>query len=338
MIDFRSDTVTKPTEKMRQAMANALVGDDVYQDDETVKELERLAALKLGKEAALFIPSGTMGNQIAIMVHTKRGDEIIVGSHAHIKQYEVGAAAVLSQVSFELVDDSLGYMNPKAILNAIRSNDIHYPTTSLICIENAHGSGKVMPLKVMKEIYQIAKDHDLNVHLDGARIFNAALSLNIDVADIAMYADSIMFCLSKGLASPIGSILVGSEAFINRARKYRKMLGGGMRQVGVIAAPGLIALNEMTKRLEEDHETAQYLSTKLKQLDGFIVDESALMINMVFVKTPVDLNRYKDALRKKGFIIGGYKGEYLRLVTHYEITKKAIDMFIEALKSILLLK
>jgi threonine aldolase len=335
MIDFRSDTVTKPTDKMRQAMANAMVGDDVYEDDLTVIALEEDAAKKLNKEAALFIPSGTMGNQIAIMTHTNRGDEIIVGSHAHIKQYEVGAAAVLSQVSFELVDDSLGYMEPENILNAIRKKDIHYPNTGLICIENAHGAGKVMPLDKMEAIYQIAKDHDLMVHLDGARLFNAAVSLNTDVKTMAQYADSIMFCLSKGLSSPIGSMLVGTSAFIKRARKYRKMLGGGMRQVGVLAAPGLIALNEMSLRLKEDHENARYLADAFSELEGFSVDYDALMINMVFVKSTIDLNTLKAPLKEKGILIGGYKGDYMRFVCHHDITKKDIDYFIDILKDLL---
>lgn len=335
MIDFRSDTVTKPTDKMRSAMANAIVGDDVYQDDLTVIELEHEAAKRLNKEAALFVPSGTMGNQIAIMTHTMRGDEIIVGAHAHIKQYEVGAAAVLSQVSFELVDDRLGYMEPSDILKAIRGQDIHYPNTGLICIENAHGSGKVMPLSIMEAIYNLAKSHHIPVHLDGARLFNAAISLEKDVSELAQYADSIMFCLSKGLSSPIGSMLVGSETFIARARKYRKMLGGGMRQVGVLAAPGLIALNEMSTRLKEDHDHALYLAEKFKQLKGFEVDETSLMINMVFVKAPLDLNTLKAPLKEKGILIGGYKGDYMRFVCHNDITKKDIDYFIDALKSLL---
>jgi len=329
MIDFRSDTVTKPTKKMRLAMANAIVGDDVYGDDPTVNELEDLAAKMLGKEAALFVASGTMGNQIAIMTHTNRGDEIILGTNSHIKNYEVGGAAGLSGVSYHLIDDSSGQMDLSQIAKGIRGLDIHYPTTSLICMENAHGSGVVAPLSYMKHVYDLAKTHHINVHTDGARIFNAATALNIDVKELAQYTDSLMFCLSKGLASPIGSMLVGSKEFIHKARRNRKMLGGGMRQVGILASAGLISLKEMTKRLYIDHEHAKYLAEKLDQLNGFEVDQNHLEIDMVFVKSTYDLDKLKEYLVSRGILLGGYKGDYMRFVCHNDIEKQDIDTFIK---------
>lgn len=325
MIDFRSDTVTKPTKAMREAMASAIVGDDVYGDDPTVNELERLAASMSGKEAALFVPSGTMGNQLAIMTHTARGDEFILGRNSHIKNYEVGAAAALSGVSYHLVDDDDGLLDIDEVKNGIRGIDVHYPTTSLICMENAHGTGKVAPTSYMKEIYQLAKEHDVFVHTDGARIFNAAVHLGVDVKELAQYTDSMMFCLSKGLASPIGSMLVGTKEFIHQARRNRKMLGGGMRQVGILAAAGLISLQEMTKRLHVDHQNAQYLASELGKLKDFTVDQTHLDINMVFVKSKYDLNTLKEHFILKDILLGGYKGEYMRLVCHNDITKDDID-------------
>ncbi|MFW5841738.1 MAG: low-specificity L-threonine aldolase [Bacillota bacterium] len=333
MIDFRSDTVTKPTDAMREAMKTADVGDDVYEDDQTIKALETLAKDLTGKEAALFVPSGTMGNQIAIMTHTRRGDEIIVGEHAHIKNYEVGAASVLSSVSYHLVPETDGMMDLGALKKGIRGDDIHYPDTSLICIENAHGSGVVAPLPYMKDVYAIAKAHNLNVHLDGARLFNAATHLNCDVKTITQYADSIMFCLSKGLAAPIGSLLVGTTDFIKRARKYRKLLGGGMRQVGVLGAPGLIALKTMRLRLKEDHDNAHYLAESLRTLPGFTVDMTHRDINMVFVRIDYDKDAFADYLKTNhNIIVGGYKDDYMRLVCHNDITKTDIDAFINAIK------
>lgn len=334
MIDFRSDTVTKPTDAMRDAMKTAVVGDDVYEDDKTIKELEKLAKDVTGKEAALFVPSGTMGNQIAIMTHTRRGDEIIVGAHSHIKNYEVGAASVLSSVSYHLVPETRGMMDLDLLKKGIRGEDIHYPDTSLICMENAHGSGVVAPLSYMKNVYTLAKAYDIRVHLDGARLFNAATHLNCDVKDIAQYADSIMFCLSKGLAAPIGSILVGTSKFIKRARKHRKLLGGGMRQVGVLGAPGLIALHNMRTRLKEDHDNAAYLAEALSKLPGFSVDMTRRDINMVFVKIDYDKDAFATYLKNNhNIIVGGYKDDAMRLVCHNDITKTDIISFIDAIKT-----
>ena len=328
MIDFRSDTVTRPTKEMRDAMANAIVGDDVYGDDPTINELEALAAEITGFEASLFVPSGTMGNQLSIYTHTNRGDEIIVGKSAHIKNYEVGAAAVLSGVSYHLIQEVNGMMPLEEIRNGIRGDDIHYPDSSLICLENAHGSGVVLPLEYMKEVRELADKHLLKIHLDGARLFNASIFLKVDAKEITKYVDSVTFCLSKGLASPIGSMVCGSRKFINKARRGRKLLGGGMRQVGILGACGLISLKEMINRLHIDHQNAQYLASKLHRTEGFDVDYKHLDINMVFVKSNVDFKELAKYLLTKDIIIGGYKGEYLRIATHNDISIENIDLLI----------
>ncbi|AIO19205.1 Low specificity L-threonine aldolase [Candidatus Izimaplasma bacterium HR1] len=328
MFDFRSDTVTKPTKAMREAMANAIVGDDVYGDDPTINELEKLGAKMTGMESCVFVASGTMGNQLAIYAQTSRGDEIIVGSGSHIKNYEVGAAAVLSGVSYHLVDEVDGMMPLELIEKGIRGEDIHYPDTGLICLENAHGSGKALSLEYMEKVYKLAKKYDISIHLDGARIFNAATSLGVDAKAITKYVDSVTFCLSKGLASPVGSLLCGSKEFIKKARKGRKLVGGGMRQVGVLGACGLISLNDMTKRLDEDHKNAQYLAAKLSQIDGFEVDYDHLEINMVFVKSVYNFEEMTKYLLTKKLIVGGYKDEYLRIALHNDISRATIDLLV----------
>lgn len=329
MIDFRSDTVTKPTKEMREAMANAIVGDDVYEDDPTIKELEALAAKMTGMEAALFVTSGTMGNQLAIYTHTNRGDEIIVGKGAHIKNYEVGAAAVISSVSYHLLDETDGMMNLEDIKKGIRGNDVHFPDTSLICLENAHGSGKVLPLSYMEEVYIISRKNRLKVHLDGARLFNAAVALQVEAKEITQYVDSVTFCLSKGLGCPIGSMLCGSKRFIQKARRGRKLLGGGMRQVGILGAAGLVGLNRMTKRLHLDHENARYLADKLSQIKGFDVDYDRLDINMVFCTSKCDFNDLEKFMLTKNIKIAGYKGEVLRIAIHNDISIESIDLLIK---------
>jgi len=334
VIDFRSDTVTKPTEAMRKAMAEAIVGDDVYGDDPTVNRLEETAAAILGKEAALFVPSGTMGNQIAIMSHTKRGDEVILGRNCHIKTYEVGAAAVLAGVNFHTVDDSSGMLDFDETTNAIRGENIHFPDTGLICTEMAHGSGKVADLEKLQAIHTLAGAHGIPHHLDGARVFNAAVRLQIDVKTIANMTDSVMFCLSKGLGAPVGSILTGDRPFIEKARKYRKMLGGGMRQAGILAAAGLIALESMRKRLDVDHALALHLAQELKKLSHFTVDETALDINMVFLKTTHDKPALIRFLADEGILIGQPKGDTLRLVIHNDIKEADVTYLLEKLNSL----
>ncbi|MDF2698691.1 MAG: ltaE [Haloplasmataceae bacterium] len=338
-IDFRSDTVTQPTLEMREAMYNAVVGDDVYEDDPTVKVLETLAAKMVGKEAALFVPSGTFGNQLAVLTHTKRGDEVIMEANCHIKKFEVGATAVISGVQLNTIEGTLGKMDLNKVKAAIRGEDIHYPLTSLICLENATGIGTVLDLQYMKDINEIAKNNNLNIHLDGARVFNAATALNVDAKDICQYVDSVMFCLSKGLCSPVGSMLAGSKEFITRARKNRKLMGGGLRQAGVLAACGLISLEKMTKRLAIDHENAKYLANQIETIPGFKVCHNRLDINMVFVTIDNNVkfpSNYQALLLEKGIKVNGYRnGDEIRFVTHNDINKQDIDYLIYILKEII---
>lgn len=333
ILDFRSDTVTHPTPAMREAMFQAEVGDDVYQDDPTTNELERLAADMLGKEAAMFVPSGTMGNQIALMTHTRRGDEAIVSKDCHIFTHEVGAAAVLSGILLHTLSFENGIYDAVQIEAAIRSDDIHEPPTTLICLENALANGRVVPLKAMREVKEVADRHGIAVHMDGARLFNAAEALGADVKELTAYVDSVSCCLSKGLCAPIGSVLCGSKDFIARARKYRKMLGGGMRQTGVLAAAGILALTDMTKRLKEDHDNAKYMAELLSKLPGVTVDKESVQINMVFANFVWEnLKLLPEWLKERDVLIGGYEGEEMRFVTHYGITSEDVEYFVDLLK------
>lgn len=337
-IDLRSDTVTQPTDEMREAMAKAIVGDDVYGDDPTICLLEKKAAEYAAKEAALFVPSGTMGNQLAVMSHTSRGNEIIAEENCHIVQHEVGATAVLSGVQLRTVKGNRGIMEPQDVLNAIREEDIHYPETGLICMENALSSGIVVPLSRMKEIYDIAKKHNLPVHLDGARLFNAASALGVDAAQITQYTDSVMFCLSKGMCAPVGSMLAGSKLFVDKARKNRKLLGGGMRQAGILAAAGLIALEKMSKRLDIDHDNAKYLAKRLLEIPGIKLIPEDVQINMVFFDmkdTGTSSEKLVTELYKKGIKINGIEGVLMRFVTNNDVAKEDIDYTIQCMKDIM---
>jgi len=334
-IDLRSDTVTLPTEEMLEAMLKAEVGDDVYGDDPTVNLLQEEAAKKMRKEAALFVPSGTFGNQLAIFTHTQSGDEVLIPESNHILEHEVGAPAVISRVGLRSVPDEWGKVDIKDLEKRYREEDLHHPRTGLICMENAHSSGKVVPLSNLQEVYQFAQEREIPVHLDGARIFNAATFLKIEPAEIALYCDSVMFCISKGLCAPVGSLLVGARSFIEKARKNRKLLGGGMRQVGYLAAAGLIALEKMPRRLSEDHENARYLAKKLKEFEGIKVAEDRLDINMVFFT--VDRENFSPSnflqfLKEKSIKINPPSRGEFRLVTHYGINREDIDYFIEVSK------
>ncbi len=336
MIDLRSDTVTLPTEEMKAAMLSCELGDDVYEDDPTVNRLEALAAQTLGKEAALFVPTGTMGNQLAIMTHTNRGDEIIASRNAHVVLHECGAPAVLAGVNVRMVIHDNDYIYPQDVLDAYRDpEDIHYPKTALLCMENALGNGRVVPLDHMKTVYDTAKSKDVAVHLDGARIFNAATSLGVSAADIAQYADSVMFCISKGLCAPVGSLLCGSRTFVAKARRNRKLLGGGMRQAGILAACGIVALEQMTKRLHEDHANAQYLAQELQKIDYVEVDPSTVHINMVFFKVnrpDFDHEGFVAYMLQNGVKINGIElGEY-RYVTHRWVSREDLDKVLEVMR------
>jgi threonine aldolase len=341
MIDLRSDTVTMPTLKMREAVLNAQVGDDVYGDDPTVNELESLAAAIMGKEDAMFVPSGTMGNQLAIMTHTRRGDEIIVGFNAHIAIHEVGAAAILSGVTTRTIKNPNDIITLEDVVDNIRSSDIHEPPTSLLCLENARACGTVIDIKTMQDLFSTAKERSLHVHLDGARIFNAATYLGVDVREIARYSDTVMFCLSKGLCAPVGSMLCGPQEFISRARKNRKILGGGMRQAGILAACGIIAIREMTKRLNVDHENAKLLAQLLNGIGDISIDLDNVQINMVFftVKKPgFSGDLFVDHMRKNNIKINGIEsmskqGPVIRLVTNNDVSSEDVKFAAGVIKN-----
>ena len=268
-IDLRSDTVTKPTQKMRDAMFEAMVGDDVFHDDPTMNELEEIVARKLGKDAGVFIPSGTFSNQLALFTHCKQGQEVIVDQFAHIVQHESGASPVISGVQLFTLESDLGVWDLNKLEKMIKKRSISTTETKLICIENAY-NGRALPLDYFAQVKKIADQHGVKVHLDGARIFNAAVALGVEVCQIAEYADTVSVCLSKGLGAPIGSVLVGPKDFIDEARLKRKVMGGGMRQVGILAAAGKIAIEEMSKRLYIDHENAAYMASILKEIPGKI--------------------------------------------------------------------
>lgn len=338
-IDLRSDTVTHPTEKMREAMYKAEVGDDVYKDDPTILALEEKAAKTLGKEAALFVPTGTMGNQVAILTHTNRGDEIILEENSHIFVYEVAGLAVLSGVQARQIRGENGALKAEDVEKAIRGEDIHFPKTSLICMENTHNKagGKIVPLDKMKAVYEVGEKHGIPIHLDGARIFNAAEGLNVDVKEIAQYADSIMFCLSKGLCAPVGSILVGSKEFIEKARKNRKILGGGMRQAGILAAAGMVALEDMTQRLGEDHKNAKVLAKGLEKIPGIKIKANSVETNLVMLDiSGLGINGFElaEKLEKEDIKISGSKDGNLRFATHAYVTTEDVEKVLEALNKI----
>ncbi|MBN2898791.1 MAG: aminotransferase class I/II-fold pyridoxal phosphate-dependent enzyme [Clostridia bacterium] len=338
-VDFRSDTVTQPTDSMRAAIAQAVVGDDVYDDDPTVKELEAYAAELTGKEAALFVPSGTFGNQLCVLTHTRRGDEVILGDNSHILMHEVGSSAVIAGVQLRSVPTRNGWMDPKVVERLIREDDIHYPDTGLICVENAHGCGAVVSLENMRKIYRIGQAHNVPIHMDGARLFNAAAVLGVSAAEVCQYADSITFCLSKGLCAPVGSIVVGTQAFIQRAKRNRKLMGGGMRQIGFLAAAGLVALKEMIPNLEEDHKKCKYLTEKLSRLDGLKIKHQRNDINMVFfeVENPkATEDMVIHGLLEQGIKINGTEENEWRFVTNYWTSYEDIDRLVDTFAALIL--
>ena len=338
-IDLRSDTVTQPTQEMREAMYRAQVGDDVYGDDPTMNELESKAAEMLGKEAALFMASGTMGNAVAVMSHIQRGNEVILSDTAHIVAHEVGGAAVLSQAFIRTLHFKDGLFDAEQIRAAIRDrSNIHYPYTGLICVEEPLATGKVVPLERLQQVYQMAKEENIPVHMDGARIFNAATALGVDVKEIAACTDSVMFCLSKGLCAPVGSMLVGSKEYIERARRNRKMLGGGMRQCGFLAAAGLIALEVMTKRLQEDHDNAKYMAQRLQKMPGVSLDMNSVEINMVFFKLDAPkevIDSLPEKMLEAGVKINGIEDGEFRFVTTHDTSREDIDRALDAFEKII---
>ncbi len=334
VIDLRSDTVTKPTPEMRAAMAEAIVGDDQYGEDPTVNALESRAAKLMGKEAAVFVPSGTMGNLTALLAHCGRGDEAIIGDESHILWYESGGPATLGGIPlFTVRTDRLGLFDLDQLEGAIRTDRPGYPRSGVVCIENTHNrcGGVVVPMAYMRTIRDLAHGRGVAVHLDGARIFNAAAYLGISPAAIAAEVDSVQFCLSKGLGAPVGSIVAGAGEFIVSVRKQRKVLGGAMRQAGVIAAAGLLALETMIDRLPEDHQRAGTLATGLAGIPGVSVDLETVHTNIVVFKVPSGLDQREVAASCKGLglIVSDYGARGLRMVTHYEIGDGEISRAIE---------
>ncbi|MGF1758653.1 low-specificity L-threonine aldolase [Photobacterium sagamiensis] len=335
MIDFRSDTVTRPTPSMQQAMAVASVGDDVYGDDPTVNDLEQWSAERHGFEAAIFCSSGTQANLLALMSHCERGDEYLCGQQAHNYKFEGGGAAVLGSIQPQPIendkDGSLSFVKLEA---AIKPIDPHFARTTLLSIENTI-NGKVLPLSYLLQARQFTEQHGLKLHLDGARVYNAAVALEVDITEIAKHFDSMTICLSKGLGAPIGSLLLGSNELIAKARRWRKVLGGGMRQAGILAAAGKQALTENVTRLADDHANARYLAEQLADIEGFTVKPELVQTNMVFAKVDpaIDQNRLISRLKEQEILFS--TGNPMRLVTHLDITRNDIDTFLTAIKQAL---
>ncbi len=328
-IDLRSDTVTRPSTLMLEAMARAEVGDDVYGEDPSVNRLQQVAAELAGKQAGLFVPSGTMSNLIALLSHCRRGDEYIVGQQAHTYKYEGGGAAVLGSIQpqpLEFLPD--GTLDLRQVKAAIKPHDSHFARSRLICLENTQ-AGKVLPLNYHAQAAQLARDNKLALHLDGARVCNAAVAQKIPLQQICQHYDTVSICLSKGLGAPVGSVLLGSKEFVAKAHRWRKMCGGGMRQAGLLAAAGLMALEQQFERLAEDHTRARKLAEGLSQIEQLSIDLTQVQSNMVFVDCAVELQGpLTNHLRQQGILIGGY-GQ-LRLVTHLDIKDADITRVIQA--------
>lgn len=331
-IDLRSDTITKPTPKMREAMASAKVGDDVYREDPTVNRLEEISADLLGKEAGLFLPSGTMGNLAAILAHCGRGDEVILGDLAHTFLFEAGGISALGGVHPHTIPNQAdGTLRLEDIENAIRPDDAHFPPTRLITLENTHNrcGGSPLTVEYTQQVGDLARKQGLKLHLDGARIFNAAVALGVEPAELTAPVDSVTFCLSKGLAAPVGAVLCGSEEFIAQARRIRKQLGGGMRQAGIIAAAGIVALETILPRLGEDHARARLLAHRLADIPQLQLEPDTPATNMVYCAlredVPLDAPQVAEKLREHSVLVGATSQRRFRLVTHYWIEEADVE-------------
>ncbi len=336
-IDLRSDTVTKPTKAMRQAMGKAEVGDDVFGEDPTVNELQEMAAARMGKEAGLFVPSGTMGNLTAVLAHCGRGDEVILGNKAHTFLYEAGGISALGGVhSCQIPNQADGTLLLEDIQGAIRGPDAHQPVSRLVCLENTHNrcGGVALSADYTRAVGKLAHEMGLLLHLDGARIFNAAVAQGVSARELAAPADSVTFCLSKGLSAPVGSVLCGSAEFIKKAHRIRKQLGGGMRQAGILAAAGIVALETMVERLADDHKRARYLAQGLSFLPWLVLDPGTPHTNMIFMALadnfPADARQVAEAMAKKNVKVGVVGSRRFRLVTHNWIDDAAVDKAIVA--------
>lgn len=325
MIDLRSDTVTRPTTAMRKAMSEAEVGDDVYGEDPTVIRLQTIAAETLGTEAALFLPSGTQSNLCALLSHCERGDEYIVGQTAHTYMYEGGGAAVFGSIQPQPLDFMPdGSLDLAMVAAAIKPDDPHYARTRLLCLENTQG-GKVLPLSYLVQAREFADKHGLGLHLDGARIFNASVKLGVPVTDISRHFDSVSVCLSKGLCAPVGSVLCGTGEIIGKARRWRKMLGGGMRQAGVLAAAGILSITEQVRYLQKDHDNAQLLAKALGDFPGLEIDQNAVQTNMVFARVKTGSRQaLMQKMKSEGVMVSGAR-DTLRLVTHFDFNAEQIE-------------
>jgi threonine aldolase len=339
MIDLRSDTVTRPTPEMRAAMAAAEVGDDVYLEDPTVNRLQERAADIFRREAALFVPSGSMGNQIAVRIHTTPGQEMITEERGHIYNYEMAAMAAISGVLARPIPSPDGILDWDKIRKVIRPRIYYRAQTGLIALENTHNmaGGTVYTAEQIDDICSRAHDIGLPVHMDGARIFNAATALSVNVARLVRSCDSVMFCLSKGLAAPVGSMLVGSRDFIDKARSIRKMLGGGMRQVGILAAAGLIALEKMTARLSEDHDNARVLAGLLSETPGFDLDPARVRTNIIIAgisRTGLSSEKLASFLKERGVMISTVDAETIRLLTHLDVSRDQIFQAASIIKEV----
>lgn len=333
-IDLRSDTLTQPTKNMRKAMTEAEVGDDVFGEDPTVNHLEKIAADRMGKESAVFVPSGTMGNLISMLSHCNRGDEIILGDQSHIFLNEVGGIAALGGIHPHIIpNEPDGTLNLDTVEKKIRTSDLHYPPTRLIALENTHNYCMGSPIgpEYIQQASDLAKRYGLQIHVDGARIFNAAVALEIDVKDLVREVDSVMFCLSKGLSAPVGSLVCGNKKFISRARKWRKMVGGGMRQSGHLAAAGIIALNDLVDELKKDHFNAQVLAKGLARLNGIALDPELVKTNIIFfnLKHPtLNPDTFLEKLETQGIKMLAIESGVFRAVLHREISESQIERVI----------
>ncbi|MBN2386794.1 MAG: low-specificity L-threonine aldolase [Anaerolineales bacterium] len=342
IIDLRSDTVTQPTPEMREVMARAEVGDDVYGEDPTVNRLQELAAGMTGQEAGLFVASGTMGNLAAVLAHCGRGDEVIVGNKAHTFLYEAGGVSALGGVhSSQLPNQPDGSLRLEDLAAAIRPDDAHMPITRLICLENTHNrcGGTCQTVEYTLRVAAFTHARGLAVHLDGARLFNAAVALGVAAKDLAGAVDSVTFCLSKGLCAPVGSLLCGSRAFIHKAHRVRKLLGGGMRQAGVLAAAGIVALETMVDRLADDHLRARQLADGLRQVAGLDLAPGSPATNMVFLRLadgiPLSARDVATRLKESSILVGVTGERQFRLVTHYWVSDEGVDRAVEAFRSVL---
>jgi len=336
VVDLRSDTVTLPTDEMLEAIKSAELGDDVFREDPTVNRLEEMAAKKMGKESALLVTSGTQGNLVSILSHTKRGDEVILEADSHTYNFEAGGLSAIGGLMAKPIKGKMGVLDATDVERAINPKDIHRAETTLVCMENTHNlaGGTVVSPSQMESVWKVARKHGLAVHLDGARIFNAAIALNIDAKKLTRHVDSVMFCLSKGLSCPIGSLVTGSREFIEKARKWRKMLGGGMRQAGIIAAPGIIALQSMIDRLRDDHRNARILAEKLAKTDGISIHLETVQTNIVIFDVSdlgVTSAEFVQRLSEHGVKSLTRNETSIRMVTHRGIEREDIEHTIDSI-------